>query len=91
MIAAALVEGQRDLLRTRAVQYLVHEAGAVAVDGAQTCRRCGAALLSPAPAGANRALWGYALGRRIGVLPSSGRLYLLSPDRQLAPDEVLCS
>ncbi len=90
MIAAAIVDGQRDLVRAR-VQYLVHEAGAISRDGSQACRRCGARLLGPAPPTADPRLWGYAMGRRVGVLPLTGRLWLLNPDRQLAPDEVPCS
>lgn len=72
--------------------YVVHEAGEMESDGAQSCRRCGFVILdAPLPAVFDRApdLWGFPVGRRIVQGPDC--TYLMTVDRQLAHDEVPCT
>lgn len=69
-------------------RYIVHEAGELQPDGSQTCARCVFVILDAAPLDANRDLWGFGLGRRIVQGPHC--TYLVTADRQLAPDEVPC-
>jgi hypothetical protein len=70
--------------------HRVHEAGELEENGAQACRRCGFLILDAAPPDANRLLWGFGYGRRVAEIPRSGTFYLITPDRQLAHDEVPC-
>jgi hypothetical protein len=69
-------------------RYVVHEAGEVQADGTQSCARCGFVILDAAPPDADSNLWGFGLGRRIVQGPHC--TYLVTVDRQLAPDEVPC-
>jgi hypothetical protein len=70
-------------------RYTVHEAGQIQEDGSQHCWRCGFQILKAAPPFADRNLWGYGPGRRLVEGPHC--TYLVTPDRQLAPNEVPCS
>ena len=69
--------------------YIVHEAGELQPDGSQCCHRCGRPILDAAPPGANRALWGFPVSRRVVQGPVC--TYLVTVDRQLTSDEVPCT
>ncbi len=82
--------GPLDTPRELPSVYRVHEAGQVQEDGSQQCHRCGLVLLDAPPTFNKHSLWGFGIGRRIAEMPISGALYLVTVDRQLAPDEVPC-
>lgn len=79
------------------VPYRVHEAGELEPDGSQRCIRCGLVLLEYAPDDASLGArarrrgesWGFPVGRRVIVGPTC--TFLVTADRELAPDEESCS
>lgn len=78
--------------------YLVHEAGPLQADGCQRCAACDFVLVEAAARDwasqfqmseeVALGVWGFPVGRRVVVTPVC--IYLLTPDRELAGDEVPC-
>lgn len=84
-----LVHGMFDAPRLTP-RYRVHVAGQVQEDGSQVCIDCGYELLGPDTKGemASTAEWGFPPFRRVVEGPTC--ISLVTPDRQLASDEVPC-